>query len=55
MLARELAREVVDGTMAPDEGARRIWDLTLRVPGEDLPELDSFIYAASEWEERPGD
>jgi hypothetical protein len=54
-LARELAREILDATLAPHEGARRIWDLTLRVQGEDLPELDSFVYAASEWEERPED
>jgi hypothetical protein len=27
----------------------------LRVPTEQIPELDPFIYAASEWEERPED
>lgn len=54
-LARECAAQILDGTIAPHEGARRIWDLTLRVPEETLTELDTFIYAASEWSERPED
>lgn len=54
-LARETARGILAGTVDSCVGAKRIWDLTLRVSGEDFPELDSFIYAASEWEERPED
>jgi len=54
-LAREISQAIVAGTTAPHDGAKRIWDLTLRVPGERFPDLDTFIYAASEWEERPED
>jgi hypothetical protein len=54
-LARDAAAEIVGGTIAPYTGAKRIWDLTLRVPTVRIPELDPFIYAASEWEERPED
>jgi len=31
-LAREMATKVVDGTVRPYEGAKRIWELTLRIP-----------------------
>jgi hypothetical protein len=54
-VAREIAAKVVDGTVAPYQGAKRIWELTLRAPEEELSELDSFVYAASEWEDRPED
>lgn len=54
-LARETAKEILSGTMAPYEGAKQIWELSLRIPDENLPELDSFVYAASEWEDRPED
>lgn len=54
-LAHDAAAEILGGTIAPYAGAKRIWDLTLRAPAERIPELDPFIYAASEWEERPED
>jgi hypothetical protein len=54
-LAHDTATEILDGTIAPYTGARRIWELTLRAPTERIPELDPFIYAASEWEDRPED
>jgi hypothetical protein len=54
-LARAIATDVLDGIVAPYEGAKRIWQLTLRAPGQALPELDSFVYAASEWEDRAED
>jgi hypothetical protein len=54
-LAQRSAAEIVQGTVAPYSGAKRIWDLTLRVPGVEVGDLDPFIYAASEWEERPED
>jgi hypothetical protein len=39
---------------SPIVAARRIWDLTLELPeGVGIPELDPFIYAASEWDDRP--
>ena len=54
-LARETAKEILSGTVAPYEGAKQIWELSLRIPDEHLPELDSFVYAASEWDDRPED
>ncbi len=55
LLARNVASGIANGTIAPYAGAKRIWDLTLQVPVEPIPELDPFIYAASEWEERAED
>lgn len=54
-LARETAKEILSGAMAPYDGAKQIWELSLRIPEEHLPQLDSFVYAASEWEHRPED
>lgn len=54
-LAREAAKEIVSGKVDAYVGAKRIWDLTLSAPHERWPDLDPFIYAASEWEERPED
>jgi hypothetical protein len=54
-LARETAKELLSGAMAPHAGAKQIWELSLRIPDENLPELYSFVYAASEWEDRPED
>ena len=54
-LAREIAKGILAGTTEAYFGAKRIWDLTLRASSEELPELDSFVYAASEWEDRPED
>lgn len=54
-LAREIAKRIVTGTTVPYEGAKQIWELSLRLADEDLSELDSFVYAASEWEDRPED
>jgi len=54
-LALETAVEIVEGKIAPYTGAKRIWQLTLCAPSERLPNLDPFIYAASEWEDRPED
>ena len=54
-LARGIAKEILTGTTEAYLGAKRIWDLTLHASSEGFPELDSFVYAASEWEERPED
>jgi hypothetical protein len=55
LLARETAKGIVSGTTGVYLGAKQIWDLTLRASNEALPELDSFVYAASEWEDRAED
>ena len=50
MVAREHAAEILEGTISPSEGARRIWRDQLEVP--DLkPQRDPFVYWASEWED----
>jgi hypothetical protein len=54
-LAHDAAAGIVDGTVAPYSGAKRIWELTSCAPTVRIPELDPFIYAASEWEDRPED
>lgn len=56
LLAREEARRLLSGRIAPIDAARRIWDLTLKLPDDEvILALDPFIYAASEWDDRPED
>ena|SRR5450432_3410001 len=54
-LARLAAEQILQGELTPYQGSKRIWELTLLDPEEVIAELDPFIYAASEWEERPKD
>ncbi|MHB8168258.1 MAG: hypothetical protein ACYDET_01250 [Thermoleophilia bacterium] len=54
LLAREYAKQILDGTIGAYEGASRIWDLAI-IPNEHIPELDTFEYGASEWKDRPQD
>lgn len=54
-LAQETAKDLLSGAAAPQVGARHIWDLVLRIPHENLPDLDPFVHAASEWEDRVQD
>jgi len=53
--AAQVSRSILSENMSPREGARLIWDATLkaRLPG--FHELDPFIYAASEMDDRPLD
>ena len=54
-LAREIAVDILAGSTSAYQGATQIWELTLRALDEELTELDTFVYGASEWNERPGD
>jgi hypothetical protein len=54
-LAHRMARNISNNTVSPYEGAKAIWNLATRLRPLRLPELDPFIYAASEWEERTED
>lgn len=54
LLAREYAKQILDGKISAYLGARRIWDIAV-IPDEHVPELDTFEYGASEWEDRPED
>lgn len=53
-LARENAKEILNGKITPYEGAKRISELSLCID-DHLPELDTYVYGASEWEDRPED
>ena len=52
LLATEVAGRITQGTVSPYEGATEIWRI-VQSSDEHLPELDTFVYGASEWEERP--
>ena len=54
LLARQKSRDIVSGRVAPCQGARDIWRLSLEYP-DGVPTLDPFIYAASECDDRPED
>ncbi|HUY74489.1 MAG TPA: hypothetical protein VMW11_08260 [Candidatus Dormibacteraeota bacterium] len=53
LVATEVAGRITDGSVSPYAGAKEIWDIARRLPLEHLPEFDTFVYGASEWEERP--
>jgi hypothetical protein len=54
-LALATAEAVSSGVITPSDGAKQVWELTLRDPKDRFPELDTFVYAASEWDDRPED
>ncbi len=54
-LAQGVAGQILRGELSAYSGSKKIWDLTLLIPEEVVASLDPFIYAASEWEERPGE
>jgi hypothetical protein len=53
LLATAISKDILSGIEEPRKSAGEIWDLTLLLEKEHLVELDPFIYAASEWENRP--
>jgi hypothetical protein len=53
--SREVANVIVAGELTPYEGARRIAALCRGADGHPPLELHAFIYADSEWDERPDD
>jgi hypothetical protein len=54
-LARGAARRMLAGEGSAYELSKAIWSIARRVHGQVIASLDPFIYAASEWEERPED
>lgn len=53
LLAREVARQIITASIEPYVGAQRIWSVCLQAFEVPPVELHPFIYAASEWEDRP--
>jgi hypothetical protein len=48
ILAKAFAAQITEGTLTPYEGARSIWRLQINTGA--VPELDPFVYWASEWQ-----
>ncbi|HVC78161.1 MAG TPA: hypothetical protein VND96_16745 [Candidatus Micrarchaeaceae archaeon] len=55
LVAAEVALRITQGLISPYDGAKEIWNIVRKLPREHLSELDTFVYGASEWEERPED
>jgi len=53
--AKQIATSILTSEVSPLEGARLIWRATLKAGVQGFRELDGFIYAASELEDRPQD
>jgi hypothetical protein len=50
--ARTISRAILCGEVTPFEGASSIWRATIVVNNPDFHELDTFVYAASEMDDR---
>lgn len=55
IIAKAVARQITQGDLSPYDGARRIWNASLEVAEQGFHDVDPFIYAASEYEDRPDD
>lgn len=53
--AREISGSILDGSLTPYEGARRIAALCRAESIHPPEELHTFVYADSEWDDRPED
>jgi hypothetical protein len=53
--AKQISASILSKETPPLEGATLIWNATLSAQIPNYHELDSFIYAASEIEDRPSD
>lgn len=53
--ARVTSTSILASELTPLEGAKRIWRATVDAGVKGFHDLDPFIYAASEMEDRPGD
>jgi hypothetical protein len=54
-LATDIAHAILAGEVSAYDGAKQIWEFATQVSDEPIGGLDPFIYAGSEWEERPDD
>jgi len=46
---------ILNGEVTPYDGARALWEASLAVRDRSFHDLDSFIYASSEYHNRPED
>lgn len=53
--ATAISKQIINGDLSPEEGAKRLWDVSIRVNDPDFHDLDPFVYAASELQSRPED
>lgn len=53
--ARCVSREILQEEIGPYEGAKKIWSVAIKVRREGFHDLDPFVYAASEYEDRPAE
>ena len=53
--AKCISRKILQNEIAPYEGAMKIWNASLKVGDVKFHDLDTFIYAASEYEDRLND
>jgi hypothetical protein len=50
---KDTSIRILKGEIAPYSGAKLIWKTCHKVPTPETHDFDPFIYAASEWEDRP--
>lgn len=55
VFAVKIASSIIAGNIAPYDGSRLIWQASINASITGFHELDGFIYAASEMEDRPLD
>lgn len=53
--AKETSVSILSGAVSPSDGAKMIWRATLKAKLPSFHDLDGFIYAASEMDDRPAD
>jgi len=53
--AKQIATQILSSEISPQQGVRLIWTATINAKEKDFHELDAFIYAASEMDDRPAD
>jgi hypothetical protein len=50
-----VAQKIVSGHLEPYEGTKAIWPAYLAVDDPEFHDLDAFVYAKDEYEDRPED
>jgi hypothetical protein len=55
LCAKVVSQQILESKVTAQDGAKEIWRATLKARIDGFHELDAFIYAASEMEDRPQD